>query len=359
MINVTQSSNDTKNLFSKFSNVDFSSKQSYMVNAYANKKIHYYNDEKEIKRKNTKKKLVLGTTSLVLLSAVAFAFGSKKFKIPNTEQRKNLRNIIENFGNNTNNIKDEIIGKIINFIDEKTPFKFIKRAFNKTSDWYRSNVYKAVKGKFEKAQKAILEAEGGKAFEGNLKNFDEMYQSLDNGIKQTAQKEKLTTSKLFEGNENKIKNLWNNLIHPLADSKIANTINQNANLIQLPDNASESLKKAIENYNKLQKEEIIPKLRDIAYGAAPSDIITAAIPIATFGMALAKSDDKEERKSLLLNLGIPLFPSVTMPILGTIFPILNGIKAMVIGFAVGSVFSSAAKFLDNKLKKNKAAENRI
>ena len=357
MINSYQNTFDSnKNLYSKFTDTNFLSTQNYSNNN-SKPKIKYYNDEIEIKKKKTKKKFILGSVGLVFLGAISFAIGGKKFKFPSNFNTKNFKDIIENFGNNTNNIKDECIGRIIDFIDNKTPLKFIKKGFNKCSDWYRSNVHKSMRTKFEKAQKAILEAEGGDKLQDTLQNYEDVFNNLNQGITEAAQNGKLTTKELFKGDKGKIKNLWNNLIHPLSDAKIANTVKENANIIDIPEKASEPLKKAIENYNKIQQEELIPKLRDIAYGAAPSDIVTAAIPIGTFGVALAASDNKEERKSLLLNLGLPLFPTVTMPILGTIFPILNGIKAMVAGFAVGSIFSSGAKLIDNKLNKKTANEN--
>ncbi len=351
MINSAEKSQT--NLYCKFTKLDLSSKKNYMVNTYANSKVQYYNDEKKIKNKKIKKRLIIGSVALILLGAVSYAIGSKKFRLPTGNDLENTKNIIEDFGNNTNNIKDETIGRAIDFVDKKTPFKFIKKGFDKFSNWYRSNVYKSVKGKYEKAQEAIKKAEDGDSLKDKLKEFDEMFKKLDESITAAAQNEKLGTKKLFEGRKGKLKNLWHNLSHPLSDAKIAEGVRYNANIIEIPKDASESLKKAIENYNKIQQEELIPKLRDIAYGAAPSDLVTAAVPIATFGIALAKADDKEERKSLLLNLGIPLFPTVTMPILGTIFPILNGIKAMIAGFAVGNIFSTGAKFIDKRLKQKK------
>ena len=66
--------------------------------------------------------------------------------------------------------------------------------------------------------------------------------------------------------------------------------------------------------------------------------------------------DKKERKSLLLNLGIPLLPTVMMPFLGTKFPVLNGVKSLVAGFAVGQVFSQGAKIIDKYVLKNEQEE---
>ena len=66
--------------------------------------------------------------------------------------------------------------------------------------------------------------------------------------------------------------------------------------------------------------------------------------------------DKKERKSLLLNLGIPLLPTVMMPFLGTKFPVLNGVKSLVAGFAVGQVFSQGVKIIDKYVLKNEQEE---
>ena len=340
-------------LYSKFSIPNSYKEYGSKLNSYSNKQVQYYNDEKKENKKKLKKTLIIGSTLFTLAGAIAFAISNKKFKYPTKIKQAEIKDFVENFGNNINNIKDECVQRTINFIDEKTPLKFIKKWADKFSNWYRSNVFKATKGKYEKAQQEIKNALGDKKLSEELKDFKTMFESLNSNIAQTAQKETLGTKALFKRDKGKIKNLLYNLSHPLSDAKIAPDVTKYANLIEIPQDADEGLKKAIENYNKLQKEEIIPKLRDIAYGAAPSDFVTAAIPIGTFGVALAAADDKEERKSLFLNLGIPLFPTVTMPILGTIFPVLNGIKAMVAGFAVGNIFSMAAKFLDKKINGDK------
>ena len=111
---------------------------------------------------------------------------------------------------------------------------------------------------------------------------------------------------------------------------------------------------AIEKYNKLQQTTLIPKLRDINYGCAPTDVITVGIPTIGFGLAVANCETKEEKKDLMFNLGIPLLPTLFMPIIGTFFPVLNGFKGMAASLAVGQVVSQGVKAVDRKIKEKES-----
>ena len=108
----------------------------------------------------------------------------------------------------------------------------------------------------------------------------------------------------------------------------------------------------IKKCNELIQKEFLPKAGDIVNGCAPTDVITAAIPVIGFGAAVAGTKEKEKRNSLILNLGVPLFPTFLMPLVGLKFPVLNGFKGMVAGFAVGQVVKQSVKFIGKKLEKN-------
>ena len=77
------------NLYDKFTKLDLSSKKNYVINAYANSKVQYYNDEKKIKNKKIKKRLIISSIALIFSGAISYAIGSKKFRFPDKANIKN------------------------------------------------------------------------------------------------------------------------------------------------------------------------------------------------------------------------------------------------------------------------------
>ncbi len=358
MISADTNNTSYDNLYAKFSKQNYLSAKNYLTESYTKNKIQYYNDEKKLKNQKIKKGLITGSVAFVFTSAAILAFSSKSFNMAKMKNAtKSIWDKITNFSINFTNLKDDAWDRFAEFLHEKTPFKFIKTIGDKFSDWYRSNVYKSLEKQFKKAKEQIEKAEGGKAVAEGLKDYKTMFKKLDEAIRKKATEDRISSlDNLTKGKNGKIKNFINNLISPIADTKIIDVAQNEANIIKIPENASENLKKAIEHYNKLQQESLIPKLRDINYGCAPTDIITVGAPIGAFGVAVAKSEDKEEKKSLLLNIGVPLIPTVIMPILGTKLPILNGMKGMLAGFAAGQLVTQSVKLIDKKIKEK---ENKI
>ena len=351
-------SNDIKitneSIYAKFNNRLNTPVSNYAYNNYTANKIYYYNDEKKSKNKKIKRNLIIGTVGFTLASATIFALGNKGFKIDKLKSTtKTLWEKIRNASVNLTNLKDDAWDRFATFLHEKTPLKFVKNTGDKFSDWYRSNVYKSLEKSFKKAQEDIINAKGGEQIKPQIIEYKTLFENLDKNIRKAATDSRISSKEtLLKGKKGKLNNLISNISSPIGDNNIIGAVKNSANLIKIPENADEKLKNAIEHYNKLQQDMLIPKLRDINYGCAPTDIITVGIPVAAFGVAMANADNKEERNSLLLNLGIPLLPTLVMPIIGTIFPILNGMTAIIAGLAVGQVASQTAKIIDKKINNN-------
>jgi len=357
-------------VFGAFSGVDFSSNKAYLSSVYSDKTIRYYNDSDEIKRKNTKRALVLGSVGLVLLSAVAFALNARALnRAQIAKSAKELgasvknqaapmaKNAVSNLGMislNLGNLKDDIWDRFSMFLYEKTPLKFVKFFGDKLTKLYQKNIFNSSNKSFLNAQKEILEAPGGEAFKDKIADFGEMFNSLNSKFNQRARENRISSlNNLFGGKEKTLKNLYSSFSHPMVLDSVDDIVKSSANILEIPAGADEKLVEKIQNYNKLQEHVLIPKLVEVAWGSAPTDFILSALPVAGFGAALASADNNEERKSLMFNLGIPLLPTVFMPLLGTIYPVLSGVRAMVAGFAVGQVFSQGVKAADTFIKKGK------
>lgn len=376
--NLPQASNP----FSKFSNVDYSNNQSYLTQAYSNRdNQEYYTDIVDIENKAKKKKkrntLIAISTTLIGIGAVVGAFATSKYvsfdKI--TKAVHNVGEAVQNAGEAAGNTKigkqaiglfDRFANSCANFTTvkdaawkkvENLPFMgLIKKGGQKFSNLYRdifcNGSYKKISrllGGDDEANKVIsalftngkTPANGKDVLKGVVDDLSGVFEdghALDvfsgKGVKGAIDTFTNTTIRNDVVNE-KIK---------FAD--LQNKLNELAKRDKLISDKKEQLL-------NIFKDEFMPKAGDIANGCAPTDLITAGIPIAAFGVAVAGEEDKEEQKSLLLNLGIPLLPTCLMPFVGLKFPILNGFRGMAAGLAVGQVVKRGVIAVDKFIKKSK------
>ena len=104
-------------------------------------------------------------------------------------------------------------------------------------------------------------------------------------------------------------------------------------------------------------------MRDLALGSAPTDVLSLLGSVAGVGVGLSMADTKEERKSAMLNYGIPIIGSLATSVVLT-FGLVSGIKSMLIGLGSGAVMNRIGAALDKRRKAynkeiedNKHAEN--
>lgn len=100
---------------------------------------------------------------------------------------------------------------------------------------------------------------------------------------------------------------------------------------------------------------IAEKQRDLKLGNASVDVLGMASTIGMLGVGVAKAEDKKEKESIMLDLGIPLTSSMIFSFVGGIKNI-SGVAAMLTGLAVGSATSLGVKMLQS-LKGNKEQQN--
>lgn len=100
---------------------------------------------------------------------------------------------------------------------------------------------------------------------------------------------------------------------------------------------------------------IAEKQRDLKLGNASVDVLGMASTIGMLGVGVAKAEDKKEKESIMLDLGIPLTSSMIFSFVGGIKNI-SGIASMLTGLAVGSATSLGVKMLQS-LKGNKEQQN--
>ena len=323
-----------------------------------NDQVTFYQDiDKQNKRKKIKRGLALGFAGLGAVTIGFIALFANKKIDPNKAKTLlgSAWNKTINLMTNLTNIKDDAWDKIAKKT-ENTPFKFIKNWGDKFSDQYRVWSNNKFKKSFDTALEELKKASGGQ-IKDLPENFDSWSKKIDTAIHTELHKEnnKITDNLIDKNFVKNIRESGKSLFKKLTDSNIADTkinklkeVQEAAQKISVPENASEELKQAIEKFNAIKTksaEELVPKFRDISAGNAPTDALTILASMGMLGGSVALADNKEERKSMVLNLGIPLLTTIGMAIFGTA-RCWAGAKSLLCGFAAGQIASIGAKIID-------------
>ena len=361
-----------QNNFNKFSNVNLSSNRDYLSYAYGNQKVLYYNDP----QKNEKKKYkVAMSLALVAISTAAIVLNTipkgknfnilQKLHMPEGKLKDlKIKDKIANLSCNFTNIKDDLWDRV----SKKTvgtPLGFIDSIGQRMTDLYKKWVYKSsLSQQYDKAYKELLEKYPNALNLSGLEDFDTLFRKLDSEInsKLHVEGERISENLFFK------KGFFDKIINQtVADTSINNLdcIKKAFEKIQPDANITKEAQEALSKFNEIKlktAEELIPKLRDINAGNAPTDLITILASTGALAGAVVMEDDKKEKKSIIINLGIPLIATLATQIYGTV-KLLSGLKSLIFGLATGQIASQTAnlitmavdKFQQNKEQKNTQA----
>lgn len=123
---------------------------------------------------------------------------------------------------------------------------------------------------------------------------------------------------------------------------------------QTSKNAVNSLDNAI----KTETNDYFDKLRDWTLGAAPTDVVGVLGGFASMGGALALTQDKEKRKSILLKAGIPALGGATVMMVMTSM-LMSGAKGLTAGLISSFILNKIGSFADNKRKQYIASNTNV
>ena len=116
--------------------------------------------------------------------------------------------------------------------------------------------------------------------------------------------------------------------------------------------ALKSLKKAIKSFDKslkLEMSELFDKLRDLEIGSAPTDILSILLSSAMITYALKKAKNQDERRSVLLQSGIPIIGAIAVTFISAT-KLVSGNKSIIMGVVSGFLLNKIGKAIDNHLK---------
>ena len=108
--------------------------------------------------------------------------------------------------------------------------------------------------------------------------------------------------------------------------------------------------KALDKSINIETDEFVSKIRDLALGGAPTDILTILGSLGTLGYHLGKSDDNEQRMSISLKYGIPAIAGIGVSLYCNA-KLFAGTKSLIIGSISTVVVNKIGTWADNMLKK--------
>lgn len=106
-------------------------------------------------------------------------------------------------------------------------------------------------------------------------------------------------------------------------------------------------KNALENATYTESEKFVDKMRDLKSGSALTDVSTGLlIPLTSTAVGMSMADTKEKKRSVALNLGVPMFTGLGASMWATIAMYAAGPSLF-----LGLVTSTATSFVTSKINK--------
>jgi hypothetical protein len=161
--------------------------------------------------------------------------------------------------------------------------------------------------------------------------------------------------KLIEDKETNIK-----LIRKLIDEDIEGDLQKMLDIyyhispFELTESgALRATKKAVSSFDRsvqIETEEFFDKVRDLALGSAPTDVLTLFLSCGMITYGLGKAKTKDEKTTVLLTSGIPIVGGVAASLV-TATKLVSGGKSLALGFISGILLNQIGKITD-ALRKN-------
>lgn len=143
----------------------------------------------------------------------------------------------------------------------------------------------------------------------------------------------------------------NRRIQEILDAILDKNVLQNE-ISPFAQKANSSLNKALDMHSNV----FVDKMRDVCVGTAATDVLSILGSAGALGLYTAQAKTKEERTSVALTTGVPLGLGIIGTTIATI-KMVNGFKALAVGFATTMVSGIIGKSLDKAYKKKHGIED--
>jgi len=335
----------TSNIYSKFSGANNTNNRDFLATIYGKKNIGQFDvSQNDNPKKNKKYIAILALSASAILGTLGMVLGynkgnfsAKQFEKISKESIETAQGFLKKASNvmsNIVNIKDDLWAKFSNKTKKIQIGKILEKFNEITTDFNKNKLFKpSFKLTYDKAKDNLIKASNGKI---RPQEYEKLFDSLDKEINSALHKpnERVTDNLL---NKNIIQNLTQGNI---ADKKIENLNSVKSAIIKIPENANEKTQKAIHEYNQATNT-MICKMRDLNCGSAPTDYLTMISATGALGVAALNADNKEERRSIILELGIPLITTLGFSFYASA-KALSGATGLLAGVITGRIASFCA-----------------
>lgn len=108
--------------------------------------------------------------------------------------------------------------------------------------------------------------------------------------------------------------------------------------------------KSLDKSVRLETDEFVSKLRDLALGSAPTDVLTMLGAVGLLGYQIGKSENNDERLSITLKYGIPALLGQVGVTLYCNAKLYAGTKSLLMGTISGLLLNRLGEYADDKFK---------
>lgn len=392
--NINRAIDSNKQIYQRMQVAKGPSNRAMMLSAYHTDKVQYYNDENAKKKEDKKKKNKIFTLLFTGVSGIAIAtgviasivkgkgknhinlarlkdlkFDTKKLgfdtdKIMKSKFMTGLMKKLEpvmNFGINFGTIRDDYARRLVEKT-KGTKFEFINTGAEKFKKLYHKWAHDGAKEDYEAARKNLSSALEKQGITRKITDFDTFFTEARDVTTEKLTKGTTITQDFFaknnDGKMRPLKDMGKELTESIIADKRIRPLYDKYLIKDLPEEVlkDKEVQSALANYNNIVTG-VIDKHRDTNIGNAISDAAGMIAAVGGLGAAVATADNKEERKSTFLNLGLPILSTLGFMIYGNMKNIA-GVKSMMTGLALGEVAKIAAKIIDKATspKDNKATK---
>lgn len=126
---------------------------------------------------------------------------------------------------------------------------------------------------------------------------------------------------------------------------------------QAVNKVAQKAKVSLETAVVTETDKFVDKLRDLKSGSAVSDVgQSLLIPVVSTGVGMAMADTKEKKRSVLINLGIPLVVGVATSVAATLAMLTAG-PSLLLSLATTFLTNRVCERIDKNIKKNEQAKS--
>lgn len=261
-----------------------------------------------------------------------------------------------------------------------------KESIVKAVRTHRKNISYTPKEMIKDSEDSLGKVAGFISFRDNENR--NLLKAIKQGLKKYIQQPKdkrETETEILQSVDKLISNIKNNKVEKFineSDSKVLldelheirnNITNYKPGIVEdilsiyqklLPEQEYKNIKKvydrgikSLDNSIRIETEDFTAKIRDLAMGSAPTDLLTMVGSVGVLGYQLGKSDNRDQRTSIALKYGFPAIAGIAVSLYCNA-KLFAGTKALIIGSLSTWILNRIGSESDEYIKNYKASKKK-